>query len=80
MKPYGRHGKVEIASCGCCASHDGEEDYYKWRTDHRRRFLRRDKKKARQESRKNIAKDFRESVLSRRDTNEELKLYGVLIG
>ncbi|QBP33173.1 hypothetical protein Silverhawkium_gp86 [Shigella phage Silverhawkium] len=80
MKPYGRHGKVEIASCGCCAAHDGEEDYYKWRTDHRKRFLRRDKKRARQESRKNIAKDFRESVLSRRDTNEELKLYGVLIG
>lgn len=55
MKPYGRHGKVEIASCGCCASHDGEEDYYKWRTDHRKRFLRRDKKRARQESQKDIA-------------------------
>ena len=55
MKPYGRHSKVEIASCGCCASPGGEEDYYKWRTDHRKRFLRRDKKRARQESQKNIA-------------------------
>lgn len=59
MKPLGKSGKLEMASCGCCAAYPNQEEMFPWRNTRIKRVCRkREKHSARQVAKVQIAAEI----------------------